>query len=305
MLPRHLRSTARPHTFQSPYLHQLPKRRYQSTMPSPPKLDHIAVSIDSQSPSIAIIKFNRPKSANAINTHSVQQFLTALNWAEAESQIRIILTTGEGKFYTAGLDLLDPSVKQEGATISDEFIDTIGAIHEYLIKTNKLVVSAINGPAPGWGTTSIALSDLVYAAPNAIFFTPFVQWGLCAEGCSSLTMTRLMGRQKASALILAGARFTAQEAESAGLITKILGQENFSEDVMKIVRGIAKLPPDSLKVNKDLLMRTQRAGLLEANEVELRTLKDQVRKKESLDAIAGFAIETERKKKEKASKSKL
>lgn len=153
MLLRHLRSTARPSAFRSSFLLQLPRLRYQSTMPSPPKLDHIAVSIDSQSPSIAIIKFNRPKSANAINTHSVQQFLTALKWAEAESQIRIILTTGEGKFYTAGLDLLDPSVKQEGATISDEFIDTIGAIHEHLIKTNKLVISAINGPAPGWGTT--------------------------------------------------------------------------------------------------------------------------------------------------------
>ncbi|KXS96253.1 hypothetical protein AC578_5474 [Pseudocercospora eumusae] len=239
MLLQHLRSTARLSPFRSPYL-LLPRPRFQSTMPSPPKLDHIAVSIEQ--PSIAILKFNRPQSANAINTHSVQQFLTALQWAEAESEIRIILTTGEGKFYTAGLDLLDPSVKQEGATISDDFIDTIGAIHELLIKTNKLVVSAVNGPAPGWGTTSIALSDLVYAAPNAVFFTPFVQWGLCAEGCSSLTMTRLMGRQKASALILAGTRFSAQEAESAGLVTKILGQESFSTDVMDLVRGIAKLP---------------------------------------------------------------
>lgn len=173
-------------------------------------------------------------------------------------------------------------------------------IHNLLIKTNKLVISAVNGPAPGWGTTSICLSDLVYSVPNAIFFTPFVQWGLNAEGCSSLTFTRLMGRQKASALILAGARFTAQEAESAGIITKILSQDNFFQDVLGIARGIAKLPPNALRTNKDLLMRTQREGLLEANTVELELLKNSVRQKESLDAIEGFKAETERKRREKA-----
>lgn len=69
-------------------------------------------------------------------------------------KIRIIITTGEGKFYTAGLDLLDPiNQGPNGETISDEFIATIGQIHKLLIKTPKLVITAVNGPAPGWGTT--------------------------------------------------------------------------------------------------------------------------------------------------------
>lgn len=151
----------------------------------------------------------------------------------------------------------------------------------------------------GWGTSSIALSDLVYAAPDAIFFTPFVQWGLCAEGCSSLTFMRIMGRQKASALILGGARMTAAELESAGLVTKVLPKEGFFDEVLKIARGVVKLPKESLKTNKELMMRTLRGELLEANRLELELLKKQVRKEESLEAIAGFARETERKKKEK------
>jgi peroxisomal 3,2-trans-enoyl-CoA isomerase len=60
-----------------------------------------------------------------------------------------VVTTGAGKFFTAGLDLLDQSVSQPDATISDEFVDTLGAIHVHLINTNKLIISAVNGPAPG------------------------------------------------------------------------------------------------------------------------------------------------------------
>lgn len=109
-----------------------------------------------------------------------------------------------------------------------------------------------------------------------------------------------MGRQKASGLILAGQRMTARELESAGLVTKILGRENFGEEVLGLARGIAKLPPKSLVVNKELIMRGQREGLLEANEVELKTLREQVAKEESKSAVRGFVEETERKKREKA-----
>lgn len=95
---------------------------------------------------------------------------------------------------------------------------------------------------------------------------------------------------------------TAQELESAGLVTKILPKENFLGEVLKIARGIAKLPPQSLKTNKELMMRTLRKELLDANQVELELLKKQCRGKESLDAIAGFAAETEKRRKEKSAK---
>ncbi|SMR50069.1 unnamed protein product [Zymoseptoria tritici ST99CH_3D1] len=272
-------------------------------MASPPQLDTVKIDVDSDA--IAIITYNRPKNANALNTTILKDVLAALKWAESAPSIRIIITTGAGKFYTAGLDLLDP-INQDtttGATINKEFITAISAIHEAIIKTDKIVISAVNGPAPGWGTSSIALSDLVYAVPSAIFFTPFVQWGLCAEGCSSLTFTRAMGRQKASALILAGQRMTAAELESAGLVTKVLEAEGFLEQVLGIARGMVKLPEKSLKANKALLMNGGlRNELLETNRKEMEMLATQAGGEESKGAIKGFKEETDRKKKEKASK---
>ena len=92
-------------------------------MPSPPKLENVAIDIDSQA--IAVVKYNRPKAANALNTPVLKDILSALQWADSEGAIRIIITTGEGKFYTAGLDLLDPINQQPGATISDDFSNTL------------------------------------------------------------------------------------------------------------------------------------------------------------------------------------
>lgn len=112
-----------------------------------------------------------------------------------------------------------------------------------------------------------------------------------------------MGRQKASALILAGQRMTSQELETAGLITKILPREGFLEQVLQVARGAVKLPPKSLKLNKELMMRGTREELLRVNELELQHLRVQVRGNESKDAIRGFA-ESQAKKKAQA-KSKL
>jgi len=173
-----------------------------------------------------------------------------------------------------------------------------------MILSDKVLVAAVNGPAPGWGTSSLALSDLVYSSPDAFFFTPFVQWGLCAEACSSLTFAKIMGHQKASALILGGERMTAQELESAGLITKILPKENFLQDVLSVAHRISQLPPETLKFNKNLMMRTSRTELLEANEVELRGLRERARASECKTAIQTFAVEQERKKQQK-SRAKL
>jgi Delta3-Delta2-enoyl-CoA isomerase len=133
--------------------------------------------------------------------------------------------------------------------------------------------------------------------PDAFFFTPFVQWGLSCEACSSLTFSRIMGRQKASALLLAGSRMTAQELESAGLVTKILPKEGFLEQVMEVARGMVKLPKESLVTNKELMMRQWREDLLEVNRVEMELLRSQARGRESKEAIASFAKAQEEKKK--------
>lgn len=157
----------------------------------------------------------------------------------------------------------------------------------------------MNGPGVGWGTSSIALFDLVYSVPDAVFFTPFIKWGLCAEACSSVSFQRIMGRQKAASLILAGERMTPQELEAAGLISKILPKEDFFDAVIKIARRIADQPTGALKYNKNLMMAPIRGELLAANERECQGLRERSRTAEPREAIAAFKEEQDAKKKAK------
>jgi peroxisomal 3,2-trans-enoyl-CoA isomerase len=169
-----------------------------------------------------------------------------------------------------------------------------------MINSNKILVTAVNGPAPGWGTTSLALADLVYASPDAVFFTPFVQLGICAEACSSITFAKIMGHQNAASLLLAGHSMTASELKSAGLVTKVLPKENFLDDVLSTCYRIAQQPSEALKLNKSLLMRTTRQDLLEANKIELSFLRERARSQEARSAVDAFLVDQERKRKEKA-----
>ncbi|KAK5163805.1 uncharacterized protein LTR77_010479 [Saxophila tyrrhenica] len=265
---------------------------------APPQLDTVLTEMDG---SIGIIRFNRPKNANALSTQLMKDVLAALQWATNEADVRVIVFTGVGRFYTSGMDLV--GVPSDGPVLSDEAIDTLSdlasSIHETLIKTSKTTIAAVNGPAAGWGTSSIALFDLVYSVPDAIFFTPFVKWGLCAEGCSSVTFMKIMGRQKAASLILAGERMTPQELESAGLISKILPKENFFEDVMKIARRVVAQPPGALKFSKELMMAPIRDELLAANQRECAGLAERGRTDEPRQAIAAFEVEQKARRKAK------
>ena len=168
-----------------------------------------------------------------------------------------------------------------------------------MINSDKILVTAVNGAAPGWGTSSLALADLVYASPDAFFFTPFVQLGICVEACSSITFAKIMGHQKAASLLLAGDRLTAAELESAGLVTKVLPKEKFFDTVLAQCLRIAKQPADSLKLNKSLMMRSCRKELLEVNQLELRELSKKAKSQEAKDAVKGFLAEQASKKKAK------
>jgi len=199
--------------------------------------------------------------------------------------------------------LMDGVYDDPETVLPDETIRTLDAYHRCLINSEKVMIAAVNGPGIGYGTSSIALFDLVYAVPEAYFSTPFVKWGLCAEACSSFTLASVMGRQKASGLILADERVGAAEMERAGLITRIIhaaDTKGFQKEVMKIAERIAELPRESLRFNKALMVAPFREHLLRANEVELAGLRKLARSHEAKVAIKAFAEEQERKRTAKA-----
>ena len=249
---------------------------------------------------VAIVKINRTENANAIGDGVMPDLLSAFKWALNETSVKVVVFSGEGRFFSAGMDLVD--LPLDGPVLPDAGIAVMSELHELLINADKVLIAAVNGPAVGWGNSCLALFDLVYSVADAYFFTPFVKWGLCAEACSSVSFARIMGRQKAAAIILAGERMTAKELESLGLITKILPKDNFMGEVLKIAMRIAKQPAGSLAFNKQLMMIPYRAELLAANERECEGLRQRGRTSEPREAIKAFGREQGAKRKDKTSK---
>jgi peroxisomal 3,2-trans-enoyl-CoA isomerase len=160
-----------------------------------------------------------------------------------------------------------------------------------MIACEKITIAAINGPGVGYGASSIGLFDLVYAVPDAYFFTPFIKWGLCAEACSSFAFPSIIGRQRASHMLLTGDRITAVELEAAGLVSKVFPKENFLRDVLAIANHLAHQPAEALKANKHLLSRPWKDQLHDANERELRDFETLMQGEAAKKRAAMFAAE--------------
>lgn len=227
--------------------------------------DELALSlIQLQGPrnGVLLLKYNRPESGNSLHPKLVTDMLKAIRWAGQNDDVKVIVLTGNGKFFCTGMELLS-NEEMSFAPGSD-----FHQLNKELILCEKILIAAVNGPAVGYGASSLALLDLVYSVPDTYFFTPFVKWGMAPEAASSLTFAKLMGHQRASLLCLTAERILAPEAKELGLITKILPATNFLDQVIEIAENLALSPTGSLLGTKRLMKQPVIKELLEANDRE-------------------------------------
>jgi peroxisomal 3,2-trans-enoyl-CoA isomerase len=257
-----------------------------------PKYEYINVELDTTG-HVAIIKYNRPRSGNSLHPELLSQMLSALRWAEAQTAIRVIIQSGEGRFFCTGMELLDLDTE---TPMSFAHGSDFHMLNKLLICSEKILIAAVNGPAAGYGVSSLALFDLVYSVPDAYFFTPFVKWGMATEGASSFSFPRLMGHQKAALLCLAGDHVSADKAEKLGLISKILPKEGFFQSVLDIGTRIARSPPSALRTSKALMKQPVLQSLLDANDLECAIIdKERFGSAEYSNAVQQFRIDQAKK----------
>lgn len=218
---------------------------------------------------VLLVKYNRPEAGNSLHPRLVADLLKAVRWARQNDDVEIIVFTGNGKFFCTGMELVTDE-EMSFAPGSD-----FHQLNKELILSEKILIAAVNGPAVGYGASSLALLDLVYSVPDAYFFTPFVKWGMAPEAASSLTFARLMGHQRASLLCLTAERILAPEAKELGLITKILPATNFLDQVIKIAENLALSPTGSLLGTKRLMKQPVIKDLLEANDRECHLIHEE------------------------------
>jgi enoyl-CoA hydratase/carnithine racemase len=230
---------------------------------------------------IATIELARPEKKNALTAAMYAAMTESLASSESDPDVRVILIHGARDCFTAGNDLKDFLQGPAGASQALRFISALS-------KVGKPVVAAVGGPAVGIGTTLLLHCDLVYATPTARFQLPFVPLGLVPEGASSLLLPRIAGHARAAALLLLGHAFTAADAQAAGIVTEIVPEETLLERARASAAAIAALPPESVRLTKQLMKRPVAAAIAEQMAEEARLFAERLQSAEAKEAMAAF-----------------
>ncbi len=212
--------------------------------------DHILVERPETAPGVQVIRFNRPDKKNAITDAMYRSMIEALQAADADADIRAIAFLGSEGCFTAGNDMADfmafAMSGGKGTLAAGDFLHA-------LVSVGKPIVSGVDGLAIGIGTTLNLHCDLTVASSRSLFKTPFVDLALVPEAASSLLVPRIMGHQRAFALLAAGEGFSADEALRAGLIWKVVSEVEVEAETLKIAAKLAAKPPQALRIARDLL----------------------------------------------------
>lgn len=200
---------------------------------------------------ISYITLNRPDKLNSFNREMALQFQQALDESKDPS-VRCVFITGAGKAFSAGQDLAevtDPTGPGMGRILSEHYNPIVSRIRHLA----KPVVAAVNGVAAGAGANIALCCDIVVAARSTSFIQAFSKLGLVPDSGGTHTLPRLIGWQKASALMMLGEKLPAEDAERIGMIYKTFPDDVFAENALNIAIYLAQMPTQGLAYTKELL----------------------------------------------------
>ena len=224
---------------------------------------------------VCFLKLNRPEVFNSFNKDMAFSIQKELDACANNDAIRAIVIMGEGKAFCAGQDLVeatDPNGPDMNSIVKYHYNPIIKKIRNI----EKPIIAAVNGVAAGAGA-NIALScDIVIASEKASFIQAFSKIGLIPDSGGTFFLPRLIGFQKASALMITGDKIPAKEAEEMNLIYKCIADEEFHNYIAEFAKKIGKMPTKGIGLTKRLL-----------NKSMTNNLNDQLDLEEKLQTEAG------------------
>ena len=198
---------------------------------------------------MAILHLNRPEKFNSFNREMALALQKALDETGADKNIRAVLITGTGKAFCAGQDISELT-SDNPVGINKILSEHYNPIVRRIRQLEKPVIAAVNGVAAGAGANMALCCDVVLAASNASFIQAFSKIGLIPDSGGTFFLPRLVGWQKASAIMMLGDKISAEQAERMGMIYKVLPADTFLEDSINLAHELAGLPTRGLAFTK-------------------------------------------------------
>lgn len=216
---------------------------------------------------LAVIRLNRPEALNALNTELLRELGTALQDADSNNKVRVVVITGSEKAFAAGADIKEMSEK----SYVDVFTSDIYAAElEAIMAIRKPIIAAVAGYALGGGCELAMTCDFIIAADTAKFGQPEINLGIMAGMGGSQRLTRFVGKSKAMDMNLTGRFMDAEEAERSGLVSRVVPAAKLMDEVTSIAQKIAEKSVLSTISVKEAVNRSYEVSLSEGLRFERR-----------------------------------
>lgn len=213
---------------------------------------------------VGVIRINRPKELNALNRSVIEEIIAALQGFEADADIGAVVLTGNERAFAAGADIKEMA---EATAVDMNNRDQFSR-WDMIKRFKKPLIAAVSGFALGGGCELAMLCDMIVASDTAQFGQPEIKLGVIPGAGGTQRLTRAVGKALAMELILTGRFMTAEEAQAHGLINRIVPQELYLEEALKLAATIAAMPPVAVQMAKESVLQAHETHLQQGLLVE-------------------------------------
>lgn len=221
------------------------------------------VIVDRTAP-IAVVQMNRPKQLNALGTQLMDAIVDALAQLDADPAIRCLVLAGNERAFAAGADISEMG----SASAIDMELRRLVDRWEAIRRLHTPLVAAVSGFCLGGGCELAMACDLIVASESAVFGQPETGIGIMPGAGGTQRLARAIGKAKAMDVILTGRRLSAQEAEAAGLVARIVAREAWLDEAKRVAEQIAAKAPLGQRLAKEAIDRGYEMPLSAAIEFE-------------------------------------
>jgi 2-(1,2-epoxy-1,2-dihydrophenyl)acetyl-CoA isomerase len=249
--------------------------------------DHIIVATASNG--VCTITLNRPERLNAVNPRLADELPRALDEAARDDRVRVVVITGAGRGFCAGLDLSEPPTLPDESL--RERLDPLAWVGRWVLAAvgcEKPLIAAINGPAAGAGFGLALAADIRVIARGAKVTAGYVRRGLSPDAGVSHLLPRLIGLSRASEILLTGRDVDSEEAMRVGIAAAVFDDAQFGEQVTRYAERLAAGPPVAFALTKRLLVSTFETSIEEQLARELTAIKTCFASQDVAEAMRAF-----------------
>jgi enoyl-CoA hydratase len=239
---------------------------------------------------VGLITLNRPKALNALCDALMKELGDALDGFEGDDGIGCIVVTGSEKAFAAGADIKEMQSRDYMDVYKADFITSDW---ERIASCRKPVIAAVAGYALGGGCEVAMMCDFIIAAENARFGQPEIKLGTIPGSGGTQRLTRFVGKSKAMEMCLTGRMMDADEAERAGLVSRVVPVETYLDEALKTAAAIAKLSRPSVMMAKEAVNRAYETTLAEGIRFERRLFHSTFSTMDQKEGMQAFAEKRE------------